>query len=1034
MKLTFDYRQEDWNNIEVLQRNRMQTRPMYCGYQDKEAALTFERINSGNYQLLNGMWKFFYSSTPLEIPDDFMNAEFDDSKWGEMPVPAHWQLNGYDSPHYTDAISLFPITDEPSIQIDNPTGAYRHNFVFHKTKEEECILRFDGVESAYHVWVNGKFAGYSQGPRLTAEFDITELVKNGENLLAVKVYKFCEGSYLENQDMWTFAGIIRDVSVIKRNKIHLSDYKIDSLLTNNYNDGAFSAEMEVENNSEKQCGLVLVAELFDGGRLVLSKNEKLTLQPQNKHSVKLEDCIPNVNPWSAETPYLYNLLITLKDENGTVIEVYPQKVGFRSVELKDGLLLVNSKAIKLKGVNRHDWNQYAGRCITTEDMKQDLLLMKRNNINAVRTAHYPSHPDFLDLCDELGLYVMEEADLECNQMAYIKGKMNKISEDPIWEATYVERVERMIRRDKNHASILFWSLGNESGFGHNFVASGRFAKAYDPTRLIHYEEDRDAVIADMYSSMYTRHHMLEQWGRNTSKKKPHVVCEYAHAMGNGPGGLKEYWDIFYKYPRLQGGFVWEWIDHGIKQKDENGTEYFTYGGDYQDYPNSGAFCCDGLIQADRTPTPALKQLKKALEPLAFGKLNQSTGEISITNRYDFVSLNHLKCICKVQSLDTTLMEKEIDLSGIEPHSTKELKLFHPDELKIPEGCSEWWLNLSFTYKQKPEWLDDANLEVAFHQELLETPKIIPMPQPTSKTISVQEKNGKLYITGQDFEAVFDRIHANLCGYTYRGERLIEKGYDLNLWRAPVDNDKNVRLMWDEKMVGSLKNIVNSVTVEFDDCQAVIRCSQVFAPIVMEWKILYNSVYTINAEGVITIKVEGVPVGTLPECFPRIGLRFALNKGCETVKWYGRGPLETYCDCKQGNAVGLYQSTVDEFYFPYVVPQETGNREDTRWVVLSKNNGAALCAAAKDKFGFSALYYTAEDLTKATHTNQLKKQEQVILSLDYAQNGLGSASWGAETLEKDQLKPLPFCFVWKVFGLDSSEAPNKPEFERVTIKD
>ncbi len=1032
MKLEFNYRLEDWNNINVLDRNRMQTRPFYCGYTDKETALTFDRTKSGNYQLLNGMWNFSYFQTPIDVPEDFMMPDFDDSIWDKMVVPAQWQLNGYDYPHYTDAISLFPITDEPSIQIDNPTGAYRQRFAFQKSDDMECILRFDGVESAYHVWVNGKFVGYSQGSRLTSEFNITDFVQNEENILAVKVYKFCDGSYLENQDMWWLSGVIRDVSVIKRKKLHISDYKLDSLLTNNYKDGSFTANVEVENSTQTQQEVLLETQLYNGKQKIFEKSHSLTVQPKNKETIEIKELIPDIKVWSAETPDLYNVVITLKDKHKKTIEVYSQRIGFRSVELKDGLILINGKAIKLKGVNHHDWNQYNGRCITASDMKMDLMMMKENNINAIRTSHYPSHPDFLDLCDQMGFYVMEEADLECNQMAYIIGKMNKISDDPLWEASYVDRVERMIRRDKNHASIMFWSLGNESGFGHNFVASGRFAKSYDPTRLVHYEEDRDATIADMYSSMYTRHNVLELLGRDVSKKKPHIVCEYAHAMGNGPGGLKEYWEIFNKYPRLQGGFVWEWIDHGIKQKDEKGTEYFTYGGDYKDYPNSSSFCCDGLIQADRTPTPALEQLKKALEPVKLSGFDQSKGTIEITNRYDFILLDNLKCIFKVESLGNTLLEKEIDLTGIQPHSSKELNLYNPDELQIPQGYSEWWLNISFAYKNKPDWLVRENLEVAVHQEKIETPQMLPLQHQSDKTITVEEKNGKIHITGQDFEALFDRIHANLCGYTFHGENMIEKGFDLNLWRAPLDNDKNMRLMWENEMVSTLKNIVNSVTVEYDDKHATITCSQVFAPIVMEWKILYNAVYTIDAEGVITIETDGVPVGTLPECFPRIGLRFALNEECEQVEWYGRGPKETYCDCKEGNPIGLYQSTVDEFFFPYVVPQETGNREDTRWVVLSKKDGVSLCAVAKDKFSFSALYYSAEDLTQATHTNQLKKQEKIYLSLDYGQNGLGSASWGVEALEKDRLKPNPFHFVWKLFGLESKQVPQRPELERAIM--
>lgn len=1034
--MEFNYRKEDWNNIQILERNRMQTRPFYCSYSEAETAVSHDPYQSGNCRRLNGLWDFAGYENPIEVPGDFMDPQFKAEGWNTMPVPGHWQLNGFGKPHYNDAISLFPILDEPAIQIDNPTGAYRLGFTAQKEEGKEYILRFDGVESAYHVWLNGQFIGYSQGPRLTAEFDVTQALVDGENLLAVKVYKFCEGSYLENQDMWWFAGIIRDVSLIRRNRVHIRDYKLDAGLTGDYRDGVLKLRIELENHENRKCPVCVTGILKDPGkRKVLEISRSVVLDPGSTW-VEFSEEIPDVLIWSAEDPQLYEFLMVLEGEGQK--EYYPERVGFRSVELNEGVMLINGKAIKLKGVNRHDWDERRGRCITRETMVRDLQMMKECNINAVRTAHYPPCPEFLSLCDQIGMYVMEEADLECNQMTYIKGKMNKISEDVRWEASYVDRAERMVRRDKNHPSILFWSLGNESGFGSNFVASARWVKAYDPGRLIHYEEDRDASVADMYSSMYTRHHDLDILGRDYTKTKPHVVCEYAHAMGNGPGGLKEYWDIFNRHKRLQGGFVWEWVDHGLKAVDECGREYYTYGGDYGDEPNSGAFCCDGLIQADRTPTPGLRQLKKVLEPVKTENFDFEQGTIELCNCYDFISLDHLVCSCKIWSPEGVILEKEIPIYGIGPKEHKAVSVYEPGTYSAHEGETDIWMDLVFSYRNLPDWCRETEREAAFHQEMLVKKKVFCREQPAGQDVSCQnqpekqdayrnfeegdkplkvvEEAGKLRIAGEGFSVVFDRIHGCLSQYIKGEDVLIEEGLGFNVWRAPVDNDGKVRKLWEAAMVNHMCNVVDRVCVEETRSRVVITCSQIYAPIVMEWKLLLKSVYTIDASGEVTTKVEGIPTGTLPDCLPRIGMRFLLNQDCTQVSWYGRGPLETYRDCKEGNRIGVYEKSSEEFYFPYVVPQENGNREDTRWMKASKSGGAGILITGEELFGFSTLHYSQEDLTKAAHRNQLHKTEKIYLNLDYGQNGLGSASWGPEALEKDQLKPEPFRFTWRIKGV------------------
>lgn len=1013
--MEFIYKHPDWSNIEVLERNRLPVRPFYCGYRSAEEARRRRREESGKFRLLNGKWKFKGFSSPFFVPEACMGEDYDDSLWKEMPVPGHWQLNGFGKPCYNDAFALFPIMDDPTIQVDNPTGVYRKEIVIRKEETQEYILRLDGVESGYHVWINGSLAGYSQGSRNTAEFDITPHIKDGKNLIAVEVYQFSDGSYLENQDMWWFAGIIRDVSLITRPKIHVSDLRLDALLTEDMNTGRFQAGLEIENHEEEQRELEVNLALFDKEEQIFSEKKRICVKP-GQIQLQFEAEIENVKPWSAEEPYLYDAVIELT-EKGTVIEAYGERTGFRTICLKNGLFYINGCPLKLKGVNRHDWNEYTGRCIGIEEMKQDLYLMKQYNINAVRTSHYPPVPDFLDLCDELGFYVMEEADLECNQMAYTK-KMNRISDDVLWEKSYVDRAERMVKRDKNHPSVVFWSLGNESGFGTGFVEAGKFVKTYDPTRLIHYEEDRDASIADVYSTMYTRHAELERLGRDTSKMKPHIVCEYAHAMGNGPGGLKEYWEIFRRYPRLQGGFIWEWIDHGLKKIDKEGKGYYTYGGDYEDYPNSGAFCCDGLLQADRTPTPAVLQVKKAFEPIAFCGFCREKGTIFVENRYDFRTLNHLKAVITIENQTGILFAKPVSLDGIKPHSKQELSLYDPIQLSLPDGPEDWWMTIRVVYKEQEVWMPGEEYEVAFHQEFLQ--KAEKNEEKTENGhLSVNEKDGYVTVSGKEFLLEFDRVHGAISKYEFKGKTLIKKGMGMNFWRAPVDNDKNASQIWEAGMLKAVCNIVEKVSVEEKEQEVSICVKQIYAPIILEWKILIDACYRIKADGEVEITYHGVPVGNqLPETFPRIGLRFLLDKACEDVRWYGRGPWETYADCKEGNRFGVFDSTVSDFYFPYVVPQETGNHEDTKWVEFSTETGHVLRIEADQKFSFGALHYTQEELTRASHTNELKAEDDIILCLDAGHHGLGSASWGAECLEKDRLYPQPFEFQWRFMGREN----------------
>jgi beta-galactosidase/beta-glucuronidase len=547
----------DWENPRLLHKNCEPNRTYFIPYPDETEALTYQRQRSPKFRLLNGIWKFHYSRSPAEAPLDFQEEGFDACEWDNIEVPSNWQFKGYGQPHYTNVIYPFPV-DPPRVPTENPTGCYRREFyISDDWKDEQVFLRFEGVDSAFHVWVNGREVGYSQVSRMPSEFDITPYIHGGRNILAVRVYQWSDGSYLEDQDMWWLSGIFRDVYLLARPRVRIKDFFIKTELDDDYKDAVLKVEATVHNDQGRALdGWQLEAKLLDSGlRPVVDGNREIAVSELMKgdSNVIIETKVDNPKKWSAENPYLYNLILTLKDDKGGVVEVVPIKVGFRSIELKDGNFLVNGVAIMLKGVNRHDHHPELGKALSYEIMREDILLMKRHNINAVRTSHYPNDPRFYELCDEYGIYVIDETDLECHGFATVD-KWEWTSDDPEWEEAYVDRIARMVERDKNHPSIIMWSLGNESGFGRNHVAMGKWAKDKDPTRLLHYEgetrncfhgENGGAKVADVYSTMYTPVEEMLEVGKRSDLDKPHIMCEYAHAMGNGPGGLKEYWESFY---------------------------------------------------------------------------------------------------------------------------------------------------------------------------------------------------------------------------------------------------------------------------------------------------------------------------------------------------------------------------------------------------------------------------------------------------------------------------------------------------------
>ncbi|AIQ57826.1 glycoside hydrolase family 2 TIM barrel-domain containing protein [Paenibacillus borealis] len=1016
----------DWENHRLLQRNRLPARAAFIPFGDDENALSNERSLSPYFMPLNGNWKFNYALTPAHAPADFHLDVFDVSGWDDLPVPSCWQMHGYGSPHYSNVVYPFPVVP-PLVPTENPTGSYRREFAVPAGWARQRItLNFEGVDSAFFVWVNGQEAGFSKGSRMPSQFDITELVREGRNVLAVRVMQWSDGSYIEDQDMWWLSGIFRDVYLTAAPQTHLYDYTVRTLLDNDYRDAALEVSLRFRSTTAEAQDLRLELQLFDANGKAVNdgRAEQCITGDELMHERELVFKLPVVSPrkWSAEDPYLYKLLIRVI---GETVQVTSARVGFRSIGLEGGLLLVNGVPIKFKGVNRHDHHPDLGRTIPLDSMLKDVLLMKRHNINAVRTSHYPNDPRFYDLCDEYGLYVIDEADLECHGF-HRTDNSNQLSDDPDWEAAYVDRIERMIERDKNHPSIILWSLGNESYYGCNHAAMYRWAKKHDPTRLVHYAEDREAATADVFSTMYNRIWQLHELGQREDLGKPHIVCEYAHAMGNGPGGLKEYWDVFYTYKRLQGGFVWEWVDQGIRQQTADGQEFFAYGGDFDDHPNDSNFVIDGLVNPDRVPSAGLLELKKVMEPVVIEGQDLRAGLLKITNRYDFLHLEHLQLVWNVTADGKVLCSGTSGLPEIPPGEAGTVTISYtlPDLL---QPATDYWLNVSVLLAADTAWAE-AGFEVAWAQfELPYQSELQPAVELSGfAPLSVKENGMMLEVQGSDFELQFDRIYGVIAGWKHAGVHLLEEGPRLYLWRAPtdndmrpigdwrtsIDNDQRATVLWKKSGLHWLQHRVISVdwSSNVSGSAVTVTCRVRVAPPILKWSVDTVYTYTIYANGDVMASVNGSIDGSgAPETLPRIGLRLALPDDCERAEWYGRGPGEAYADSKQAAKFGIYQQTVRGLFTEYIVPQENGNRTDTRWLALTNQHGAGLLVAGSPQFDFTARRYTSGDLEKARHTFELHERGRIYLHLDLAQNGLGSASCGPGVLPQYVLKAENFHF-------------------------
>lgn len=1010
----------DWENPQITGRNKELPHATLIPYNKKAAAISGKREESSFYRSLNGKWKFFWSKNPEQAPEDFYKKDYDVNGWDDIPVPSNWQLHGYGKPIYLNTRYPFK-KDPPNIQNDyNPVGCYRETFsIPEHWKGREVFIHFDGVESAFYLWINGEKVGYSQGSRTPAEFNITEYLKKGKNLIAVKVYRWSDGSYLECQDFWRLSGIFRNVYMYSVPVVHIRDFEIRTDLDGSYRNAEFEVKAWISNFSETAVWNISVdVTLIDPDKTIIKPDIFMSgtskyIESGSESLIKIKKKIENPLKWTAETPNLYTVILILKDNKGNIIEMESCRFGFREVEIEDGQLLVNGEPIFIKGVNRHEHDPGTGHYVTTESMVKDIQLMKRFNINTVRTSHYPNDPEWYELCDLYGLYVIDEANIESHGIGY--KPENTLANRQIWKKAHLERIRRMVERDKNHPSIIIWSLGNEAGDGTAFEAASEWIHRRDPGRPVHYERAGRRTHTDIVCPMYSRLGHLIDYGK-VDQERPLIMCEYAHAMGNAVGNLKEYWEIIESYDCLQGGCIWDWVDQGLSKTDENGKKFWAYGGDYGDKPNDGNFCMNGLVFPDRAVPPKLWEVKKIYQNIQIDSRHPERGIIFIKNKYFFTNLNDFDLYWTVWEDGKIIQSGSIEELNIAPQACKYVKIPFSKPDLIPGA--EYWLKISFCLSQSCIWADEGH-EIAWEQ--IRIPYDVPEPSVivmlNDKEINIRDTDDGLRLSGSSFDLLFSKKYGTISMLKYGGKDVIIQedgevnGPLLNTYRAATDNNRYLEKKWLKCGLDSLVYRVKDFYFEKNEGSVTVF-SVVDCKGKQETGFSHSVEYRIYPNGWIKVKNEVIPYGDLP-VLPKVGVRMTLNRKLDNFYWYGRGPHENYPDRKSGCSVSVFQSSVADQYIPYPRPQETGNKEDVRWAALTDRRGRGILMKAERPVSVSALFYSAENLAKADHINEICPGDGIVFCIDKKQLGLGNGSCGPGVIPEYVVEPEPVMFIYEL---------------------
>ncbi len=1008
----------EWQDPEIVGVNKVDPHCSLMPFPDTQTALKAARQASPFHQSLNGNWKFNWVPKPADRPVDFYKPGFDVSSWKQIPVPSNWQMQGYDIPIYTNVPYPFP-ANPPHIPEDrNPVGSYRTEFtVPDDWKDRQVFIVFDGVESAFYLWLNGQKIGYSEDSRTPAEFDLTAYLKSGKNLLAAEVYRWSDASYLEDQDFWRLSGIFRDVYLYSTPKVHVRDFYVRADLDEQYKDAVLKIRAKVHNYDSNTAGdhtVEAVLVNLDGTPVHLLGGVSTNTGPLKgglETVVELEAKVVDPKKWTAETPNLYRVLLTLKDEAGKVVEVQQCAFGFRKVEIKNAQLLVNGVPIYVKGVNRHEHDPVTGHTISEESMILDIKLMKQNNINTVRTCHYPDHPRWYELCDQYGLYLIDEANVESHGMGYGEKSLAK---DPTWMKAHLDRNIRMVERDKNHPSVIIWSYGNEAGDGVNFEAVAKWIKENEPTRPRHYERAGLAPHTDIYCPMYARIEHMVSYAKS-NPYRPLIQCEYAHAMGNSVGNFQDYWDAIEAHPVLQGGSIWDWVDQGILKYDDKGKLFWAYGGDFGDKPNDDNFCCNGLVQPDRKPNPHLTEVKKVYQNVKVTPVDLFAGKVKVLNKYAFVNLDFLDIFWELAE-DGQIIQKGT-LPRLNLAAGKEQELTVPFTKPSLNPGREYWLKVGFTLGDNTLWADKGHLlawdqfPIPFETKggiFSSAVEVIMMP-----ALTVEETPEAIRVGSDDVKVLVGKRSGAIESYQYKGRELITKPLIPNFWRALTDNDDGNRAL---DRLGVWKNAgpnrkVNHVRVD-QGRGSPVRVVYITAESTLpagdsNWR----NTYIIYGNGDIVVDSSFTPGSKLPE-LPRLGLQGAIPKEYDTMTWYGRGPQENYWDRHTGAALGQYSGKVEDLDHDYVKPQENSNRTDVRWVAWTNANGDGLMAVGLPLLSVSSWTYTQDNLDRAMHINNLPREDFITMNLDYKQTGVGGDdSWGAKPHTQYTLWPQSYSYLF-----------------------
>ncbi len=1025
----FSAQSQDWRNVQIIQRNKENARTGTIPFQSIEEALQKQQSESANYKLISGKWKFNYSEDTESRPVDFYKESYSVAGWDEINVPGNWELQGYGTPMYMNhPFEFSPLkTPSPPVvefipKLENPVGSYRTEFsIPDNWNGKEIFIHFADVKSAMYLWINGQSVGYSQGSKLPSEFRITPFLKPGNNMLAVEVYRWSDGSFLECQDFWRISGIQRDVYLYATPKTRIRDFKVVASLDENYINGIFKLDAEILAYHNRREKVKFEYFIYDGDNIIATREQEQILNNQTAR-LQFAASVGEIKHWSAETPNLYDLVLVLKDRRNNILEVHKSRIGFRTVEMKNKQLWVNGQPVLLKGVNRHEHDPEVGHYISRELMELDLYLMKSLNINTVRTSHYPHDPYWYELCDEYGLYVINEANVESHGLgaAYQAPYDYHIADDPEWEEQHVDRARRLYHRDKNHSSVIIWSSGNEHGDGHNIRKIYEFYKAHD-SRPVMIEQAGEKAHTDIFGPMYHTIEELINYASQPASYRPLILCEYAHAMGNSIGNLKDYWDVIESHDLLQGGCIWDWVDQGIQIRRSDGGAYYAVGGDFgqENGRHDGNFCINGVISPDRGLNPHAHEVKKVYQHITVDPANVSEGLFSVRNKYYFKTLEGYQLEFVLLKNGEKIFSQIFSDLIAKPQQSQLIKV----NLPVMESSGEYFGTFSFTLKED-EGILKRGYQMAVEQLKISDASAVPIPvisQQKPAPVLVMDSPDGWQITAGKVSLFFNKSTGNLSNLAVEGKVIIHSGIEPDFWRVPNDNDigfnmQNQLGVWRDASIEAKTQSVNISWIG-DNLKILVsrRMDDVHATFHTEHIIKTNGSITVNHH------LDCDPNRRTPP-LPRVGSIVRIPDELSLVNWYGRGPHENYIDRRESAIFGVYSKTVDDLFFPYIRPQENGYRTELRWLKISDGEHG-FYITSETPFSFGAQRFEKSDYvftgdktgrTNILRTTDMVPRDYIVLNIDYAQMGVGGDnSWGYRPHEIYQLPRREYKFSYTI---------------------